>query len=115
MSDRAILQWSGWIVQQYNSASVAMGALGKELSVFLAPLVPPPFTILTLHRFTLHKPYYLVSFSIFIGLLFPIPFWLIHRYAKPGSFISRAAAYIHTPIVALYVGYLPYSVNGQWW
>ncbi|KAF8156006.1 OPT oligopeptide transporter [Crassisporium funariophilum] len=23
--------WSGWIIQQYNSASVAMGALGKEL------------------------------------------------------------------------------------
>ena len=26
-----VLQWSGWIIQQYNSASVAMGALGKEL------------------------------------------------------------------------------------
>ena len=25
------IQWSGWIIQQYNSASVAMGALGKEL------------------------------------------------------------------------------------
>lgn len=23
--------WSGWIIQSYNSASVAMGALGKEL------------------------------------------------------------------------------------
>jgi hypothetical protein len=50
-----------------------------------------------------------------LGLFFPIPFWLVHRYAKSGSFISRAAAYINTPIVALYVGYLPYSVNGQWW
>ena len=47
--------------------------------------------------------------------MFPIPFWLVHRYTKPGSWISRAAAYINTPIVALYVGYLPYSVNGQWW
>ncbi|KAI0341506.1 OPT oligopeptide transporter [Trametopsis cervina] len=88
--------WSGWIIQGYNSASVAMGALGKEL-------------------FTLHKPYYLVAFAIFIGLLFPIPFWLIHRYTKPGSFINKASAYINTPIIALYVGYLPYSVNGQWW
>lgn len=88
--------WSGWIIQQYNSASVAMGALGKEL-------------------FTLGKPYWLVPFAIFLGLFFPIPFWLLHHYTKKGSWISRAAAYINTPIIALYIGYLPYSVNGQWW
>lgn len=88
--------WSGWIIQQYNSASVAMGALGKEL-------------------FTFGKPYWLVPFAIFLGLLFPIPFWLLHHYTKKGSWISRAAAYINTPIIALYIGYLPYSVNGQWW
>ncbi|KAI0945261.1 hypothetical protein AcW1_001521 [Taiwanofungus camphoratus] len=88
--------WSGWIIQGYNSASVAMGALGKEL-------------------FTYGKPYYLVAFAIFIGLAFPIPFWLVHRYSPPGSRIAKIAAYINTPIVALYVGYLPYSVNGQWW
>lgn len=88
--------WSGWIVQQYNSASVAMGALGKEL-------------------FTIDKPYWLVPFAIFLGLLFPIPFFLIHKFSRRGSWISRTAAYINTPIIALYVGYLPYSVNGQWW
>ncbi|KAI0088413.1 OPT oligopeptide transporter [Irpex rosettiformis] len=88
--------WSGWIIQGYNSVSVAMGALGKEL-------------------FTFGKPYYLVSFAIFIGLLFPIPFWIVHRFSRPGSFISKAAAYINTPIIALYIGWLPYSVNGQWW
>nr|AGA20382.1 oligopeptide transporter 11 [Phanerodontia chrysosporium] len=88
--------WSGWIIQQYNSASVAMGALGKEL-------------------FTVGKPYWLVPFAILLGLVFPLPFWLVHRYAPRGSWVSRAAAYINTPIVALYVGYLPYSVNGQWW
>ncbi|GJE86746.1 OPT oligopeptide transporter [Phanerochaete sordida] len=88
--------WSGWIIQQYNSASVAMGALGKEL-------------------FTFGKPYWLIPFATIFGLVFPIPFWLVHRYTPKGSWISRAAAYINTPIVALYVGYLPYSVNGQWW
>ncbi|CAL1709266.1 unnamed protein product [Somion occarium] len=88
--------WSGWIIQQYNSSSVAMGTLGKEL-------------------FTLGKPYWLIPFSIFFGFFLPIPFWLIHRYSKPGSIISKVAAYINTPIIALYVGYLPYSVNGQWW
>lgn len=65
--------------------------------------------------FTLGKPYWLIPFSIFFGFFLPIPFWLIHRYSKPGSIISKVAAYINTPIIALYVGYLPYSVNGQWW
>ncbi|KAK7683103.1 hypothetical protein QCA50_013776 [Cerrena zonata] len=88
--------WSGWIIQQYNSASVAMGALGKEL-------------------FTVGKPYWLVPLAIFLGFFLPIPFWLIHRYSKSGSMISKVSAYINTPIIALYVGYLPYSVNGQWW
>jgi len=88
--------WSGWIIQSYNSASVAMGALGKEL-------------------FTFGKPYWLVPFAIFLGFFIPIPFWLIHHFTPKGSWISRAAAYINTPILALYIGYLPYSVNGQWW
>ena len=66
-------------------------------------------------RFTIGKPYWLVPFAIFLGFFFPIPFWLAHRFSKPGSIISRVAAYINTPIIALYVGYLPYSVNGQWW
>lgn len=52
---------------------------------------------------------------MFLGLFFPVPFWLVHRFSRPGSLISKVAAYINTPIVALYVGYLPYSVNGQWW
>ncbi|CCM00442.1 uncharacterized protein FIBRA_02474 [Fibroporia radiculosa] len=102
-NNRAVLQnpvgtriWSGWIIQSYNSASVAMGALGEEL-------------------FTYGKPYYMLAFAIFVGLAFPVPFWLIHRYAKPGSNIAKCAAYINTPIIALYAGYLPYSVNGQWW
>ncbi|THH21358.1 hypothetical protein EW146_g177 [Bondarzewia mesenterica] len=88
--------WSGWIIQSYNSSSVAMGALGKEL-------------------FTHGKPYWLVPFAIVIGFFAPIPFWLAHRYAPKGSFLSRAAKYINTPIILLYIGYLPYSVNGMWW
>ncbi|KAI0051926.1 OPT superfamily oligopeptide transporter [Auriscalpium vulgare] len=88
--------WSGWIVQQYNSASVAMGALGTEL-------------------FTHGKPYWLVPFAIFMGFFMPLPFWLAHRYLPRDAWLSRAAAYINTPIILLYIGYLPYSVNGQWW
>lgn len=73
-----------------------MGALAQELFVF-------------------GKIYWLVPFAIFIGLFMPIPFWLVHRFAPKDSFVAKAAAYINTPIVLLYIGYLPYSVNGQWW
>ncbi|PIL27341.1 transporter [Ganoderma sinense ZZ0214-1] len=88
--------WSGWIIQGYNSSSVAMGAFGKEL-------------------FTYGKPYYLIGFAFFIGLSFPVPFWLAHKLAKPGSWVARVAEFVNTPIISLYIGYLPYSVNGQWW
>ena len=89
--------WSGWVIQSYNSSSIAMGALGQEL-------------------FTYGKPYYLVGFAFFMGLAFPIPFWLVHKLSKDKqSWLARAAAFINTPILSLYIGYLPYSVNGQWW
>ncbi|EIM86534.1 OPT oligopeptide transporter [Stereum hirsutum FP-91666 SS1] len=88
--------WSGWIVQQYNSNSVAMGALGREL-------------------FTIHKPYWMIAFSIFIGLFVPLPFYAVHRFTPHGSWISKAAAYINTPVLVSYIGWLPFSVNGMWW
>ncbi|KAF9047508.1 OPT oligopeptide transporter protein-domain-containing protein [Panaeolus papilionaceus] len=90
--------WSGWIVQQYNSASVAMGALGKEL-------------------FSIGKPsgYWIIPFAMFLGLFAPIPFWLVWRFSKPGSWLGRSAKYLNIPIITLYMGWLPYSVNGQWW
>lgn len=74
----------------------AMGALGTDL-------------------FTYGKIYWLVPFAIFIGLFMPVPFWLVHRFCKKESFIAKAAAYVNTPILLLYTGYLPYSVNGRWW
>ncbi|SJL04672.1 related to OPT1-high-affinity glutathione transporter [Armillaria ostoyae] len=90
--------WSGWNIQSVNSASVAMGALGKEL-------------------FTYGKEsgYWIIPFGMFIGLFCPIPFWVIHRYSKPGSTLAKTMKYINVPIITLYIGYLPYSVNGQWW
>ncbi|KAI0266794.1 OPT oligopeptide transporter [Gloeopeniophorella convolvens] len=88
--------WSGWIVQQYNSASVAMGALGTEL-------------------FTHGRPYWLVPFGIFMGFFMPLPFYLVHRFSPQESRLAWLAQYINTPIVLLYIGWLPYSVNGQWW
>ncbi|EIN12728.1 OPT oligopeptide transporter [Punctularia strigosozonata HHB-11173 SS5] len=88
--------WSGWIIQSYNSASVAMGALGKEL-------------------FTAGKPYWIVPFCVIVGLFVPLPFWLAHKYSKKDGWVAKTAKFINTPIIAQYIGYLPYSVNGQWW
>ncbi|KAG9219680.1 hypothetical protein CCMSSC00406_0005998 [Pleurotus cornucopiae] len=90
--------WSGWIIQGYNSASIAMGALGKEL-------------------FSLGKPagYWIIPFGIIIGLFAPLPFWVVWKFSRPGSRLSMTMEYINVPIVALYIGWLPYSVNGQWW
>jgi len=71
-----------------------MGALVKELYVF-------------------GKPYWIVPFCIFIGLFTPLPFYYLHKMAPKNSWFSNAMAYIHVPVLALYIGYLPYSVNGQ--
>ncbi|KAI0321162.1 OPT oligopeptide transporter [Amylostereum chailletii] len=88
--------WSGWIIQSYNSASIAMGAFGTEL-------------------FTHGKQYWLIPFAIIIGFFIPIPFWLASRFGKKGSILARIGDFIHTPVLLQYIGYLPYSVNGQWW
>ncbi|KAH8822770.1 OPT oligopeptide transporter protein-domain-containing protein [Flagelloscypha sp. PMI_526] len=90
--------WSGWIVQQYNSASIMMGALGKEMFVLGSP-----------------SGYWILPFSIFIGLFVPLPFYFIHKWAGAESKIGKIAAYPVIPVLLLYIGYLPYSVNGQWW
>ncbi|KAJ6508507.1 OPT oligopeptide transporter [Mycena sanguinolenta] len=101
-NNRAILKdpignrlWSGWIEQQYNSASIAMGALGKELFAF-------------------GKPYWLIPFAMFLGLFMPLPFWLVWKISDPKSKFARFMKYLNLPIILLYIGFLPYSVNGQW-
>jgi len=90
--------WSGWIIQQYNSASIALGALGKELYSFGKP-----------------AGYWVIPFGIFVGLFVPLPFWITWKFSKKGSLLARSMEYINIPIIAMYIGWLPYSVNGQWW
>ncbi|KAJ7625378.1 OPT oligopeptide transporter protein-domain-containing protein [Mycena polygramma] len=101
-NNRAVLKdpigtrlWSGWIIQQYNSASIAMGALGKELFAF-------------------GKPYWLIPFAMFLGLFIPLPFWLVWKFSPPKSNLAKFMKYLNLPIILLYIGWLPYSVNGQW-
>ncbi|KAJ7164028.1 OPT oligopeptide transporter [Mycena crocata] len=100
-NNRAVLKdpigtrlWSGWIIQGYNSASIAMGALGQDL-------------------FSFGKPYWLVPFAMFLGLFMPIPFWIVWKFSDPKSKLAKFMKYLNLPIILLYIGWLPYSVNGK--
>jgi len=77
-----------------------MGALARELFVY-------------------GKPYWLVPFAMFMGLFMPVPFFLVNYMLKKkglgDNWMARASAFVNTPVLLLYIGYLPYSVNGQWW
>ncbi|KAJ7067083.1 OPT superfamily oligopeptide transporter [Mycena amicta] len=81
--------WSGWVVQQYNSAS--------EL-------------------FAHGKPYWLIPFRNVssLGSSFPLPFWLVWKLSDPKTKLAKFMKYLNLPIILLYIGWLPYSVNGQW-
>ncbi|KAJ3509706.1 hypothetical protein NLJ89_g5072 [Agrocybe chaxingu] len=88
--------WSGWIIQQYNSASVAMGAFGKEL-------------------YSLGKPagYWIIPFGMFIGLFMPLPFWIVWKLAPPKSLLARTMKYVNVPVVALYIGWYVFPCSDQ--
>ncbi|TRM65022.1 OPT oligopeptide transporter protein-domain-containing protein [Schizophyllum amplum] len=91
--------WSGWVIQGLNSAAIAMGALGEEL-------------------FTIGRPagYWIIPFGTIIGFFVPLPFWLVWKLSpNKESWYAKTARYINIPVLATYLGYLPYSVNGQWW
>jgi hypothetical protein len=67
--------WSGQQPQQYNSQAVAWGGLSHEL-------------------FSVGSRYQWVPLSYLIGLVAPVPFWLIHRYWP-----KLHADFLYTPII----------------
>jgi len=81
--------WSGQQVQTFNSDAVSWGALGKEL---YAP----------------GGRYTIVPFSILIGLIVPVPFWLLHKYSP--KFGTR---HVVTPILCWTLGYLSVGINSS--
>ncbi|KAJ7093296.1 peptide transporter MTD1 [Mycena belliarum] len=79
--------WSGQQVQSFNADAVSWGALGN----------------------TLYAPggrYGIVPFSILIGLVVPVPFYLIHRY-----YPKLGANHVMTPILCWTLGYLSVGIN----
>ncbi|KAI0058136.1 OPT oligopeptide transporter [Artomyces pyxidatus] len=81
--------WSGQQPQSYNSQAIIWGGLSHEL-------------------FTAGKRYQWVMWAYVLGLLVPIPFWVVHRY-----FPKLRADYFYTPIILYYVGWLCVGINSS--
>ncbi|KAJ7128699.1 peptide transporter MTD1 [Mycena epipterygia] len=79
--------WSGQQVQSFNADSVSWGALGN---ILYAP----------------SGRYGIVPFSILIGLIVPVPFWIAHRF-----FPRLGANHVVTPILCWTLGYLSVGIN----
>lgn len=47
-----------------------------------------------------------------MGLFMPLPFWLVWKFSPPKSKLAKFMKYLNLPIILLYIGWLPYSVNG---
>jgi hypothetical protein len=95
--------WSGQQPQMYNSQAIAWGGLSYEL-------------------FSAGQRYQWVPLSYIIGLVIPVPFWVIHKYWP-----KLRADYLYTPIIAYMIGSLSAGINSsalsffavallsQWW
>ncbi|KAG1754615.1 OPT oligopeptide transporter protein-domain-containing protein [Suillus lakei] len=95
--------WSGQQPQSYNSQAIAWGGLAHEL-------------------FSTGQRYQWIPLSYLIGLVAPLPFWIIHRYWP-----KLRMDYYYTPIICSYIGWLCVGINSsilsyfvvafvsQWW
>ncbi|KAG2157244.1 OPT oligopeptide transporter protein-domain-containing protein [Suillus clintonianus] len=95
--------WSGQQPQSYNSQAIAWGGLAHEL-------------------FSTGQRYQWVPLSYLIGLVAPLPFWIIHRYWP-----KLRMDYYYTPIICSFIGWLCVGINSsllsyftvaflsQWW
>ncbi|KAF5349059.1 hypothetical protein D9757_012189 [Collybiopsis confluens] len=81
--------WSGAAIQSFNSDAISWGALAKQL-------------------YTPSGRYGIVPMSILIGLVIPIPFWLLHRRWPRAHFDS-----VITPMVCVQIGYYSGGINSS--
>ncbi|KAJ7192126.1 OPT oligopeptide transporter [Mycena pura] len=81
--------WSGQQVQSFNSLAISWGALGKPL-------------------YATGTRYGFVPYMLLVGLLFPIPFWLLHkRYPRVGF------NHVFTPVLTAELGFLSVGINSS--
>ncbi|KAF5368291.1 hypothetical protein D9757_010530 [Collybiopsis confluens] len=81
--------WSGQQVQAYNSDAVAWGALGKPL-------------------YATGTRYGFVPYMLLVGLLVPIPLWLLHKKWPKFGF-----NFVFTPILVAELGLLSVGINSS--
>ncbi|KAJ7098484.1 OPT oligopeptide transporter [Mycena belliarum] len=81
--------WSGQQVQSFNSAAIAWGALGKPL-------------------YATGTRYGFVPYMLLVGMLFPIPFWLLHRRWPKVGFNN-----VFTPVLCAELGFLAVGINSS--
>jgi hypothetical protein len=74
--------WSGQQPQQYNSQAIVWGGLSQEL-------------------FSAGQRYQWVPWAYLLGLIVPVPFWVLHRYWP-----KLHADYLYTPVIAYVRRYL---------
>ncbi|KAK7038375.1 OPT oligopeptide transporter [Favolaschia claudopus] len=81
--------WSGQQVQAFNSAAIAWGALGKPL-------------------YATGGRYGFVPYMLLVGLIVPIPFWLLHKYYPKVGFNM-----VFTPVLCAELGFLSVGINSS--
>ncbi|TFY56328.1 hypothetical protein EVG20_g8969 [Dentipellis fragilis] len=79
--------WSGQNPQSYNSNAISWGALGPQM-------------------FGKGGIYFMVPVALAIGLVLPIPFWLLHKKYPKGGF-----NYVIMPIITQYSAWLTVGIN----
>ncbi|ESK91707.1 peptide transporter mtd1 [Moniliophthora roreri MCA 2997] len=83
--------WSGATVQSFNrcdmTRSIAWGALAK-------------------HLYSPSGRYAIIPFSILLGLVMPVPFWLLHQ-----KFPRRGFDQVITPMICSAIGYYNTGIN----
>ncbi|KAG7087781.1 hypothetical protein E1B28_013722 [Marasmius oreades] len=82
--------WSGAVVQSFNSDAITWGALAK-------------------HLYSPSGTYGIIPMSIFIGLVLPLPFWLLHQRFPTWRFNQ-----VITPMVAYQIGALNTGINSSY-
>ncbi|ETW81029.1 oligopeptide transporter [Heterobasidion irregulare TC 32-1] len=81
--------WSGQQPQQYNSQAVAWGGLSHQL-------------------FAAGKRYQWVAWAYVVGIIVPVPFWIVHRFAP-----KLRLDYLYTPVICYYIGWLCVGINSS--
>src|SRR6201986_5621071 len=79
--------WSGQGVHTFNSQAIAWGGLARDL-------------------FSAGKRYQWVSWSLLIGFILPVPFWVGHKFLP-----KWRLDYWNTAVIASFVGLLNVGIN----